>query len=185
MRDFNFIDFFIQKKRFKQVAKYIPNDCDLLDVGCGRYPYLLSKIKNNINKGIGIDKDIPEDNIGNVEFIKSNISEKIEILSGSIDVITMLAVLEHFLYPQKIIAECGRVLKKNGLMIITVPSFYSRPILSFLASTGIGSKEEIYDHKYWFKKYDLEKLVPENQFKIIKSSYYNFNMNIFMICKKI
>lgn len=183
MRDFNFIDYFIQRKRFQRVARYIPQTNCLLDIGCGIYPYLLYKIKHKIEKGIGIDKEIPID-IENIKFMKSNITDKILIDSESIDVITMLAVLEHFIYPRKILAECKRILKKNGTMIITVPSYYSRPLLTFLAWTGLGSREEIYDHKNWFKRKDLEKAILEHGFEIIKSLYYNFGLNVLLVCRK-
>lgn len=186
MRDFNFVDFYIQKKRISQVEKYIPQSCHLLDIGCGIYPYLLYTVKNKIIKGIGIDKDIPRDNNGieNIEFIKSNIDDTIWIESNSMEVVTMLAVLEHFTQPQKIVGECMRVLRKGGSLIITVPSYYSKPILTILAGIGISSKEEIYDHKNWFKKEELENIVRVNGFEIIESSYYNLGLNIFMVCKK-
>lgn len=183
MRDFNFIDFFIQRKRIQQVAKYIPQTDNLLDIGCGIYPYLLYTIKHKIKKGIGIDKEIPKDT-ENIEFMKATITDKILIDSESINVITMLAVLEHFMYPRKILDECKRILKKNGIMIITVPSYYSRPLLTFLAWTGLGSREEIYDHKNWFKREDLEKAILEKGLEIIKSSYYNFGLNILLVCRK-
>lgn len=187
MRDFNFIDYFVQKNRFKQIEKYIPQASNLLDIGCGVYPYLLYKIRHKIKKGIGIDKEIPENNNypENIEFINSNIVDEIRIASESIDIITMLAVLEHFVNPRRIMQECMRVLKKNGLMIITVPSYYSQPVLNISAWLGICSKEEIYDHKNWFKKEDLEEIVLENGFRILESSYYNFGFNILMVCKKI
>ena len=187
MQDFNFIDFYIQRKRIQHVEKYIPQACNLLDIGCGIYPYLLYKLKNKITRGIGIDKEIPGNStsIENVEFIKSCIKDTLQIKSESIDVVTMLAVLEHFTYPREILGECMRVLREGGTMIITVPSYYSRPILNMLAWFGISSKEEIYDHKSWFKKEELEEVVQENGFKIIESFYYNFGLNILMVCKKL
>lgn len=186
MRDFNFVDFYVQKKRIAQVEKYIPQSCRLLDIGCGIYPYLLYIIKNKIIKGIGIDKDIPEHNDGleNIEFVKSTIEDTIQIESDSMDVVTMLAVLEHFTQPQKILGECMRVLRKGGTLIITVPSYYSKPLLNILAWIGISSKEEVYDHKNWFKKKELEKIVCVNGFEIRESAYYNIGLNIFMVCKK-
>ncbi|HHT9113659.1 MAG TPA: class I SAM-dependent methyltransferase [Candidatus Wunengus sp. YC65] len=186
MQDFNFIDFYIQRKRIQHVEKYIPQGCNLLDIGCGIYPYLLYKLKNKITRGIGIDKEIPGNStsIENVEFIKSCITDTLQIKSESIDVVTMLAVLEHFAYPREILGECMRVLREGGTMIITVPSYYSRPILNMLAWFGISSKEEIYDHKNWFKKGELEKIVQVNGFKIMESLYYNFGLNILMVCKK-
>lgn len=186
MRDFNFIDFYVQKKRISKVEKYIPKAINLLDVGCGVYPHLLFKVKNKITKGIGIDKEIPENNsVENIEFIKSTIIDSLQIKSESVDVVTMLAVLEHFNHPRKIIGECMRVLRESGFLIVTVPSYYSRPLLNILARIGISSKEEIYDHKSWFKKEELEEAVQENGFKIIESFYYNFGLNILMVCKKL
>ncbi len=45
-------------------------------------------------------------------------------LDGSIDTVTMLFTLEHFARPDKAIAEAARVLRAEGLLLMTVPFFY-------------------------------------------------------------
>ena len=58
--------------RISKVKRYI-NKCSnpiLLDIGCGQKHLLLNRIKNNINKGYGIDENITS------KFASTDISYK-------------------------------------------------------------------------------------------------------------
>ena len=43
------------------------------------------------------------------------------IADGEFDVVVCLSVLEHTVHPEKVIGECWRVLRENGLLILSVP----------------------------------------------------------------
>ena len=58
--------------RFNKVAKYIPPNSNVLDLGCGYNGYLLEKIKDRIAGGVGIDL-----------FVSEKFSDpKIKLISG-------------------------------------------------------------------------------------------------------
>ena len=70
----------------------------------------------------------------------------------------MLAVLEHLSYPEDILKEIHRVLKKDGRLIITVPSKIAKPILEFLSyKMNVIDRLEIEDHKKYYNKKDTQK----------------------------
>lgn len=80
------------------------------------------------------------------------------------DVVTMLDVLEHT-DENTTLQEIKRILKPDGFMIITVPTY------QWLWS----SWDEVLKHKKRYTKYNLGAAVKKNGFTIIKSSYmYSF-----------
>lgn len=79
----------------------------ILDVGCG-----LSSYPNATTIDL-LDKFNPD--------IVADINEKIPIPDNSFDTVIMNNVLEHLHNPQRAINECKRVLKPNGVLLVTVP----------------------------------------------------------------
>ena len=185
MRDFNKIDFLIQKRRIAIIEKYVPKDSSLLDIGCGYYPQNLVSLETRIKKGVGIDRDIPEMSpSGKISFVKHYIERTLPFPSGEFDCITALAVLEHLEYPREIIGECYRILKPGGRIIVTVPSNYSKPILLVLAGLGLISREEVYSHRHYFSKSELDKLLSEAHFIKKSTRFYNLFMNLLLVFEK-
>ena len=104
----------------------------------------------------------------------------------SFEIITMLAVLEHLHHPQAMLEEIARVLKPDGILLLTVPSHLAKPVLEFLAfRLKIVSEAEIRDHKRYYNKRDLRELVafvPE--LTLTKHTYFQLGMNNFCIIHK-
>jgi ubiquinone/menaquinone biosynthesis C-methylase UbiE len=185
MRDFNKIDFFIQKKRIKLIEKHVPPDSYVLDIGCGYYPQNLINLENKIKKAVGIDKDIPDKTFSSkISFIKADIGEKLPLPDNEFDCILILAVLEHLEHPEEIIRECYRILRPGGRLIITIPTNYSRPILLILAGLGLLSREEIFSHKHYFSKKEVEDLLMNARFKKVVSRSYNLFLNSLFVFEK-
>mgnify|MGYP001186679426 CR=1 FL=1 len=107
----------------------IANDSSpsLLDIGCGRGEWL-ELCKTKFEESIGIESDYSMlkmclDNGLNV--IDGDAVEKIsEFESASISVITIFHLIEHLEYNQlrRLIYECQRVLKDDGVLIMETPS---------------------------------------------------------------
>ncbi len=96
-------------QRFSHLAKG-----KLLDVGAGMSPYkpFFEKYVDEYIKLDAYDYD------GEKPDIISN-GEKIPLKNNTIDTVLCTQVLEHVPYPQKIIDEIYRVLKPNGICILT------------------------------------------------------------------
>jgi 2-polyprenyl-3-methyl-5-hydroxy-6-metoxy-1,4-benzoquinol methylase len=119
-----------------------------------------------------------------ISFIRRKIEKTLPFRDGEFDCITILAVLEHLEYPKEIIAECYRILKPRGRIIVTVPSNYSKPILLALAGLGLISREEVYSHRHYFSKRELEKLLSEVHFIKKSARFYNLFMNLLLVFEK-
>lgn len=158
----------IIEKHFNK-SDYSKLNC--LDIGTAD-GLMLSKLNNifQFNKAIGID--ICE------ELIKTNKDENIKLEIGnaenlhfandSFDVIVACAVIEHVDNPNKMLSECYRVLKKNGILIITTPNPFHDKI-----ATKIGYlKEE--NHIETLNLNKLNKMLKSNNFKIVSSQNFMF-----------
>ena len=118
------------------ISKY-PN-CELLDVGCGWEVKLLREVSPYIKRGTGIDFKAPVLRDDNITTISQRFSESLPFAARTFDVVTLCAVLEHLEHPKRILEEIRRVLKPGGVLVGTVPSKASQPVLEFL-SFRLGS----------------------------------------------
>ncbi len=177
----NFIDLKLADMRLNKIKKYIPEHSSILDVGCGYHCKLLKQLKNYIKRGYGIDFEVDKKEkftLFNLDISK----DKFPMKDNSIDIVTNLAVIEHLIDPTTMLSEIYRVLKHNGKLLLTTPTPLSKPILELGAQIGIFNKKEVFDHKCYYNKIKLFKVL-EPKFQIIKHNYFEFKLNQFVVCK--
>lgn len=104
----------------------------ILDCGCGRGFYIkLLSLFNFPTEIIGIDLNQKYLSLAKKTTQDSN---KVKLIQGSVyqlpfadnyfDLVIASEILEHLEYDQKAIIEIKRVMKKNALLIITVPNYH-------------------------------------------------------------
>ena len=171
--------------RAKLAYEIIPNNTNnLLDVGCASgYSTIFFKNKARNVYGVDVIKKLIEEgkkkykNI-NFKLIKS---EKLPFKSDFFDVVTILDVLEHVNKDNLMINEIYRVLKKDGILILSVPN---KGLLTFLDADNIKTtmpflykilylsvkrkypemKKEVHKH---YSLYEIKNLM-KNKFEIKK-----------------
>lgn len=137
----------------------------ILDVGCGTGKNLEAFSKFGVVFGIDNSSDAISfcKKRGFKDVVKKSI-EKMPYKPGSFDAITALDVLEH-VDDSRVLKEIRRILKKDGVLIITVPAF------KWLWSRW----DEVLYHKRRYTEKTLTEVLRKNGFKIIKTSYaYSF-----------
>ena len=103
------------------------SNINLLDIGCGRGEWL-ERCKNKIPDSFGIELDQHMINLCRENNLKVYDGDALNILSGfqdqSISIITIFHVIEHLDNSSlsKLIFECQRVLKEDGVLIMETPS---------------------------------------------------------------
>lgn len=206
----------LRKMRLARVLPSIQafSNPSVLDIGCGWEARLLHEIEPYIAHGVGIDFKAPEirtEKLHTFSYFfeakeKGALDSSLAKTGGgggakpvpdhklchlpfpneSFEIITMLAVLEHLHHPQAMLEEIARVLKPDGILLLTVPSHLAKPVLEFLAfRLKIVSEAEIRDHKRYYNKRDLRELVafvPE--LTLTKHKYFQLGMNNFCIIHK-
>lgn len=183
---------FLAKKRADKANSFISNNLrkgKILDIGCGSYPYFL--INTNFKDKYGIDPslNLKELKTNNLNLQSADITKtKFSFKDNYFDVITMLAVFEHIDNDRLnfILKEIKRVLKNNGLFIITTPAPWSDKLLHQMAKVGLISSEEIHEHKTHHSKQKIERILIESGFEPekIKSGYFELGLNMWFLIKK-
>lgn len=176
----------LRQLRLLRVAKHVPAQSKLLDVGCGTAAAFLRSISPRIEQGVGVDFKVAPVEVGNLSTHQLLLGEQLPFDDGAFDVVTLLAVLEHIEHEQAILQEIHRVLKPGGKLIITVPSVWAQPVLEFLAyRVHIVSEAEIRDHKRYYNRQRLEEaLVQGAKFKGFRHKYFQLWMNNFCLATK-
>jgi 2-polyprenyl-3-methyl-5-hydroxy-6-metoxy-1,4-benzoquinol methylase len=97
----------------------------------------------------------------------------------------MLAVMEHLENDEAILKECARLLKPGGGLLITVPSWYAKPVLEFLSfRLNLINPSEIRDHKRYYNKEDLVSLVSRvDALHLQNHSYFQWRFNNLLFCR--
>jgi SAM-dependent methyltransferase len=123
----------------------------LLDIGCGYKPYL--HIFNPLVKRyIGIDWPQSLHLSKEIDVYANN--QKLPFKDGSIETVLCTEVLEHSTSPFVVMSEITRVLKPEGVLILSVPFLY-------------WMHEEPRDY-FRFTRYGLELLVLNSGLEIIR-----------------
>ena len=173
------VDRILQKWRTYKVKKHIEKNATICDIGCGN-GNLLYNLRNHINEGMGMDKNIQKKKRGNITLQPLKIIKKLPFNKNTFDHVILLAVIEHLDQPEEVINECYRILKPNGSIIVTTPAPKSKPVLEWLAfKVGAIDAKEILDHKKYFSKKDVEMLLKKKKFKEIKTKKFQMGYNIF------
>lgn len=180
MKSYALAEFLFQRLRIRQIERHIPAGGVLVDVGCDHDQTLIKRMAPVMRKCIGLDIAVSPCKMGNTEIRQQDIQKKIDLPSNIANAITILAVLEHMKHPKDIVAECFRILKKNGVLLITVPSAAGRPILELFALVGVVRKEMIEQHENYFTKDQLRSLCKSAGFQKVETHSFEFGYNTFV-----
>jgi len=140
----------IRNAEWENIANHIPENSKFLDVGCGA-GYSLMRASQDLNCAVeGIDADPGNHGVGrfikklveNVP-IKQGFAEKLPYVDESFDVVYCSHVLEHVNDEGKAISEMKRVLKKDGVLIIGMPTS-TMAVLNYLSQLIFTTHIKIY-----------------------------------------
>ncbi|MDI6779538.1 MAG: methyltransferase domain-containing protein [Bacteroidota bacterium] len=159
--------------RQKWAYAWLPNTDFVLDIGCSNSP-LVGLLPNKSKFAIGIDTDLDaiksiSGNDPQINLIQAK-AESLPVRNEVADVVLLLDVLEHTDDERMVISEIHRVLKPNGLLIMSIPY---KGLFSFLdpqnLSEKLKSKEQVLLHRHYSDK-ELRRLLFR-LFKIEKKHY--------------
>ena len=158
-------------KKLQYILKEIGSNRLVLDVGCGD-GLLSHKIKEKGNEVIGVDissyaKELAEKR--NVQVLLHDL----EIIpwpftAKQFDVIIGSEILEHIFNLNDFLKECYRILKNNGLLLLTVPNIvYWKARLKFLFGKFYDQSHK--GHYHYFTIDTITNLLAINGFQVVKS----------------
>jgi ubiquinone/menaquinone biosynthesis C-methylase UbiE len=172
--------------RLRRIMQFIPDHATVLDVGCGHSATLLKALSPRIAMGYGLDFKAPTElapagqtGYPNLQVQQALFTQQLPYPTASMDVVTMVAVLEHIADEAAMVAEVYRVLKPGGQLVLTVPSVWAQPVLELLAyRLHWVSEAEIRDHKRYYTRTTLHHaLVTVGRFTQFRHRYFQWGMN--------
>lgn len=138
----------------------------VLEVGCGTGGLLQQLVRRNrVVLGLDISYQVLSRcaNRGLRPSLVQGHAERLPFKDGTFDLVIASEVLEHAADDADIVQECNRVLKTAGVLIITVPA------LPYLWS----AHDVIYGHRRRYGRQQIERLLDDFGYTILKISYSN------------
>jgi len=169
-------------RRARQVHRFKRGNAgDVLDIGCGDGIFLRKmrargwRIHGTELAGVTFER---ASRIEGIDLSLSGDSSELPWPDASMDVITIWHVLEHIANPDKLIHECRRVLKNDGILIVEVPNVES------LQARVFGSWWLHLDpprHVTQFSRRGLHALLARSDFPLVKSTGLAIEMGVYGI----
>jgi SAM-dependent methyltransferase len=175
---------------YRKLKPYCPLEC-CLDIGSGAYPAFLSRLsarqKYGIEQSVTVESSRAAAALG-IHLVQCNVSESISIpfQDNFFDAVTMLAVIEH-IHPRQVqvlLSEVRRILKPEGIFVLTTPAAWTDRLLRIMAAGRLISREEIEDHKDTFTRYKLKGELSKAGFHSIRTGTFECGMNLWAVAAK-
>lgn len=178
------LDNALQHWRIAQAAKYIAPGARVLDIGSGDGA-LFKELGDKLGSGLGVDPTLKADrDLGHIQLKAGFFPEAVPAGGEPFDVITMLAVLEHF--PDDAYAglseNCAKFLKPRGRVVITVPSAVVDHILAVLKFFRLIDGMSIEEHHGYDTKRTETIFYP--RFNFVRHHRFQLGLNNLFVFEK-
>ncbi|MEM4446037.1 MAG: class I SAM-dependent methyltransferase [Candidatus Jordarchaeales archaeon] len=164
----------INRERLKLFAKYAKGI--VLDVGAAQLPNKFFDYSTKVKEVWMVDiKEakvrLPE-KYKKVIFFDLDSGRRLPFEDGSIDTIVLGEILEHLRFPLRILKECSRILKPNGILLISTPTpkYYLERIYYAVFREHLCPAE----HKVLFTRNQMKTTLVKHGFILKKVIGYSF-----------
>lgn len=154
---------------------------NLLDVGCSNGEFMFLAEKAGFKTfGIELNKDTASIAMNNGLEIFNGTLEEAAFKDGYFSVIYLGDVIEHVPNPDILIKECKRILKREGIIVISTPNidcFWARAtgficrLFKFPWSVLLPPY-----HLFLFSESNLKKFISGLNFNILETKYYSCSL---------
>ena len=179
------LDKYLQRLRISVAGSYIERGMSVLDIGCADGA-LFRQIGNMSPNSLGIDPvTIVDIDVAGVRLVPGLFPEDMPHFAGKFDVLTMLAVIEH--YPvnkyEKLARGCAAYLKPGGRLIITVPSPIVDKLLMVLKYLNLIDGMSLDEH-HEFDVKNTKKIFSLPCFRLIIHKKFQLGFNNLFVFEK-
>jgi SAM-dependent methyltransferase len=190
-RGIGLLEPYLAKLRANKADRLIPNHLRqgrILDIGCGTYPYFLTRIY--FEEKYAIENSPKSEGVTGIEWFSLDLNKtpSLPFEDEYFTTITLLAVIEH-LNPTSLVEllnECYRTLSPGGVLILTTPAAWSDGLLKFMAKLTLVSEEEINEHVFAYTLPLIGWYFGKAGFKLsnLRFGYFEMVLNMWALAQK-
>ena len=181
-----FTDRFLQRWRIRKVSAEISPGARVLDIGSADGA-LFTALGSRVGAGsLGVDPTLRRmQTVNGHRLLPGFFPDAVPAGTPPFDVITMLAVLEHFppdAY-EALRTGCEKFLKPGGKLLITVPSPHVDKVLALLMFLRLVDGMSLEEHH----GYDVSitpEIFPAPTFRLVRRKFFQFGLNNFFIFER-
>ena len=179
------IDRLLQRWRIARARRFIKPGARILDIGSANGA-LFRQLNISGAQGMGIDPTLKSNTTLQGVPMIAGFFPKDMPATGPFDVITMLAVLEHFPPAQyeDLRRGCVKFLKPGGRLIITVPSPAVDHILSVLKFLRLIDGMSLEEH-HGYKVSKTRDIFSAGNFRLLQHSTFQLGLNNLFVFERI
>lgn len=165
-----------ENEAWYKIYNLVPENKNILDIGCSSGNLGATLIKDKRAKVIGIDIDKNDVELAKKQLTEAkvvDIEEEDFSNLGKFDVIIMADVIEHLVDPVKVLKKIKDNLKSNGVFIFSVPNMANSTIRMKLLSGRFEYKDwGLLDktHIHFYDHLELERVFNEAGYDVIKTN---------------
>ena len=174
---------FLQRQRLKIAKPFIHGQ--VLDLGCG-FGEITELVPRSEYLGVDGHPKIVEwlkVNHPGYQFHHFDLDHDQLSLNMKFDTIIMLAVIEHLEFPDNILSQIPKLLKDDGLFIMTTPAPAGDIVHQVGAKFGLFSKHAVEDHENIFTYQSMKPYVNRNGLRIRDYRPFLLGTNQLFICE--
>jgi SAM-dependent methyltransferase len=179
-----YIDRVLQRWRIAKVRRFVKPGARVLDIGSVDGA-LFRELGNQIGGGLGIDPTLPANRSLGAFQLVTGFFPKDMPPAEPFDVITLLAVLEHF--PAESYAQlrvgCRQFLKPGGLLVLTVPSPSVDIILHLLKALRLIDGMSLEEH-HGFDVRETNKIFSSPDFTLTVHKKFQLGLNHLFVFRR-
>ena len=163
--------------RTQKIIKHLGRPGIVFDFGSGDGS-LIRRLNNKGFDAYGVDVNQSD------RVIVADLNDELPIETEVADYVVSLANIEHLNNPELNMQEAYRILVNGGLLLLTTPTIAAKPVLELMVWLKLIVKEEVEDHKQYFNKVSLEKILREAGFCDINIKYFQAGLNMIAVARK-
>lgn len=172
------LDYF-RSKRANLVVNHTQSPAKVLDIGCGNGQFLQYILRNKGYEAYGIEMaGGSAERAAQIEGIqlKVGVLEEGDFPEHYFDAITLFHVFEHLTEPIQTLEIIQKILKPNGILVLSFPN-----IDSFQSQLFKGKWLHLDPprHLFFFKPEDFKKLMEGYDFEVVEENYFSTEYNPF------
>ncbi len=170
---------YFQDKRASLVNNYLSDKSKVLDIGCGNGRFLSFLKQKGDYELYGLELNTSSNKrvlkIPGINLRFGSLKPQ-DFKQESLSAITLFHVFEHLTEPKETLQTIRKILKKNGLLVMSFPNIDSVQSKFF---KGKWFHLDPPKHLFFFKPIDFVRLMDGYGFELIKEKHFNLEYNPF------